>query len=151
DLTSGSAIKQGAAECERLHLAVNFLGVVARLGPENHATTDPQGGTDGAGAGTTSALLAPWLLATATDFTAGLGGMSALAIVGIDGNDHFLHGLKALVAFEHGKIGEILFAAGFAVGTKNCKFHVSGSCGLGFLRLPLDGTADDDVVTVGTW
>jgi hypothetical protein len=49
--------------------------------------------------------------------------MRALAVVGVDGDDDFLHGLEALVALEHRQTGEILFAASRTIGIKNGEFH----------------------------
>src|SRR5207249_3149751 len=82
------------------------------------------GRADGAGAGAAGALLAPRLPATAADFATRLGGVCALAVVGVDGDDDLLHGLEAAVTFKGGQVGEILFAARLAVGTENGEFHV---------------------------
>src|SRR6185503_15036056 len=59
----------------------------------------------------------------AADFAAGLGRVRALPVVGVDRDDHFLHGLKAPVALEGREVGEILFAARLSVGTENGEFH----------------------------
>src|SRR5439155_12772791 len=102
----GRAVEERAAERELLHLGVDFLRVVARLRAEHDAAAGPQGRADGTGAGAAGALLAPRLLAAAADFAARLGRVRALAVVGVDGDDHFLHGLEAAVTFEGGNVGE---------------------------------------------
>src|SRR5690606_94022 len=108
------AIEQLTRERERLHLAVDLLRIVARLRAEDHATADPKRGAGGTGASAAGALLAPGLLATAGHLTTRLGGMRALAVVGVDGDDDLLDRLQSLIPLES-REAEVLLAAGFAV------------------------------------
>src|SRR5690606_41927356 len=58
---------QGSA----IHLLVDFLAVILRLGREDNATTTPQRRANRAGTGATSTLLTPRLLTATPHFSAG--------------------------------------------------------------------------------
>src|SRR5690606_32776064 len=66
-LTGRGAVEKRAAERQLLHLAVDFLGIVAGFRAENHAATNPEGRADGTGARAAGALLTPRLLAATAD------------------------------------------------------------------------------------
>src|SRR5690606_2912457 len=70
---------QDAAQGSAIHLAVHFLRVIQRHGRERLAAATPQRATNSTGTGTTSALLAPRLLAAATYLGARLLGFGTLA------------------------------------------------------------------------
>ncbi|MNQ91488.1 hypothetical protein D3C85_1068720 [compost metagenome] len=90
--------EDGAHGCA-VHLLVELLGVILRLGSESGTTGAPDGATDGASTSTTSALLTPRLLATTGNFGTGLLRASALTATGHVGDDSLVNqGLVELTA-----------------------------------------------------
>ncbi|MNC28514.1 hypothetical protein D3C75_767200 [compost metagenome] len=72
--------------------------MVLRLGGESHATRAPDGAADGTGTGTARTFLAPRLLATTTNFGAGLLRAGALTTTCHVGNDSLVYqGLVELI------------------------------------------------------
>src|SRR5690606_18658467 len=77
--------------CQRLHLARNALGVVARLRPEHGATANEVRSPDRTLTGTTGSLLLPRLPATAGHLPTSLRGCIALTLVGKECLDRLVH------------------------------------------------------------
>src|SRR5690606_14385475 len=82
---------EDALQRAAIHLPVDLLLVVARLGGERHTTAAPDRAADGTCAGTTGALLTPRLLAAATYFRTGFLCLAALTASSHVGHDHLVY------------------------------------------------------------
>ena len=83
-------------------------------------------GDAGALTGGTGPLLAERLLAGAMDRGTGLGGHGALALVGLDRENHLLEGLQPLFPFKLGN-RELLVGAAGTVCAENFDLHSNSS------------------------
>ena len=123
DVAGGGAIEERAAEREGLHLAVDLLGVVARLRAEHDATTAPQGERMEPARARPVPFWRHGFLPPPRTSPRVLVECVPWRLLALMRDDDFLDGLEALVAFERRETVEILFAARRAIGSKNGKFH----------------------------
>ena len=124
DLAVTGAVRQRATEGGRDHLLVGALGVVARRGAVHDATAGPDRRTARAVTGTTGALLAPRLGATAADLAAGLGVVRALAGGGQLGHDDLVDQGDIGVRVEQ-RGGEVGLAGLLALGVDHVNSQIA--------------------------
>ena len=114
DLALGGAVAEGRTQGELDHLLGGLLVVLARLGPEGHATTAEVRCTGRALASVAGALLLERLLAATADFCTGLGALRARATGGELSGDNLVHDGHVGLDAEH--VGVELERAGVLAG-----------------------------------
>src|SRR5690606_6290260 len=82
---------EDGAQSSAVHLLVQLLAVILRTSSEGHATATPDRTNAGTGTSTTGALLAPRLLATTGDFSAGFLSAGALTTASHVGDNSLVH------------------------------------------------------------
>ncbi|MCY1433831.1 hypothetical protein D9M71_498710 [compost metagenome] len=96
---------EDGAQSSAVHLLVELLGVILRLGGEGSTAPTPDGAADGASASTTGALLTPRLLATTRDFGTSLLSTGTLTTASHVGDDSLVN--QSLVEFAaKGTLGD---------------------------------------------
>ena len=101
-----SELRQHGLQRRAIHLAVDFLREVTRLGGERATTADPDRAADGAGARLAGALLAPRLDAAAAHFGFGLLRFGARTARRHVGDDDLVHQGFVVLAGER-RVGDL--------------------------------------------
>ena len=130
ELAVGQLGGKRAAHGQLDDLAVHLLGVGTRMRSEDHAAARPMRCADGALTRTAGALLAPRLLAAATDLTAGEGVAGALAPRSALGSYDFMHDGHVRLDVEHagGKLEVLDLLAGCILNFDVCHFSLLLGC-----------------------
>src|SRR4030095_2256862 len=126
DITAVHALAECLAKSELRNLAVDLLGIVTRLGPEDHATADPNGRRLVTCTGAAGALLAPGLGTTQVHFSFRLRVGRSASTTRAQTHDRLVQLLGVLAVLDNLDVGSL----GSLNAQNSCAHGLLGTSGL---------------------